>query len=51
MGFALKLVTRKEDEGQESMYGEHKLNKTGHVLVTIETASGYLGIYYTIPST
>lgn len=35
--FALKLSSRRGRGRQESMYGEYKLNKTGHRLVTIET--------------
>ena len=49
--FALKSSSRRGGGGQESMYGECKLNKTGHKLVTTETTRGYLGTYYTISST
>ena len=35
--FALKLSSRKGRGGQDSMYGEYKLNKTGHRLVTTKT--------------
>lgn len=34
--FALKLSSRRGRGGQDSMYGEYKLNKTGHRLVTTE---------------